>query len=606
MKVLFKTLMTACVGGMMCLPIQSHAEGTAIELQENQFVTLTFHDVRDDIAKKGDRDVYAISTQNLSRYLAWLKREGWTVIRLEDVWQARQKHSALPEKSVLLSFDDGALSSYTRVFPLLKQFNVPAVFAIPTSWINGNTKDAYEAYGAGNLMNWNQMREMQASGLAEFVSHSDDMHHGVLANPQMNMQPAAITRIYSPKTRSYESDRAYGTRVIADLKKSKQILDRELKINTRAIFWPYGAVTPEAEALAKTAGLPMSFSLGSVSSLADSVKTYQRALVMLNPTPEVLREEKIDFLTYARSPYKMKKTFLALDLNELATPSYQESDQKIGQLLDQINAFKSNILVLRSVADLDGDGKIDVSYFPNRQLNMQQDLLNRTLWQARTRSGHRVYAELPLSLETEQKYDLAELTGDLVKNNSSVEGLMIETGQTLHCAIDEAIWTQLCKNNLQTVLAIKNRTKNKASFYANISNNYQTALKINIGESKLLGLKALIQSIPDHADFLYLTVDPVQQPQSFKALLKQIKTLSNEEREHLIVSLPVDTSRQSWDIYQQAYAQLKAHSIQKLAVDNYQFSNAKAVHQQLYKVLSLNDSPLTYRDPFVQITQEHR
>lgn len=606
MKILIKTLVAVCLNTMMYLPICTHAESTAIELKENQFVTLTFHDVRDDIAKSGDRDVYAISTKNLGQYLAWMKKEGWTAIRLEDVWQARQKQYSLPEKAVLLSFDDGALSSYSRVFPLLKQFNVPAVFAIPTSWINGNTKDAYEAYGAGNLMNWNQMREMQASGLVEFVSHSDNMHHGVLANPQMNMQPAAITRIYSPATRNYESDKAYAARVIADLKKSKQILDQELNINTRAIFWPYGAVTPEAEALARTAGLPMSFSLGSISSLADSVKTYQRALVMLNPTPEILREEKIDFLTYARSPNRMKKTFLRLDLNELVTPSYSESDQKLGQLLDQINAFKSNVLVLRTVADLDGDGKIDVSYFPNRQLKMQQDLLNRTVWQARTRSAHKVYAELPLTLETEQKYDLAELTGDLVKNNSSIEGLMIETGQTLRCAIDQAIWSEICKTNLQTILNIKNRTKNKASYYANISHNYQTALKINVGDSKLLGLKSLIGRIPDHADFLYLTVDPVKDPHSFKALLTAIQSLSVEEREHLIVSLPVDTSIKSWNIYQQAYAQLKAHSIQKLAINNYQFSNAKAVHQQLYKTLSLNDSPLTYRDPFVQITQEKR
>ena len=127
-----------------------------------------------------------------------------------------------------------------------------------------------------------------------------------------------------------------------------------------------------------------------------------------------------------------------------------------------------------------------------------------------------------------------------------------------------------------------------------------------MGDSKLLGLKSLIGRIPDHADFLYLTVDPVKDPHSFKALLTAIQSLSVEEREHLIVSLPVDTSIKSWNIYQQAYAQLKAHSIQKLAINNYQFSNAKAAHQQLYKTLSLNDSPLTYRDPFVQITQEKR
>ena len=48
------------------------------------------------------------------------------------------------------------------------------------------------AYGSGNLMNWDQMREIQRSGLVEFVSHSDNLHYGILSNPQQNKQPAAI------------------------------------------------------------------------------------------------------------------------------------------------------------------------------------------------------------------------------------------------------------------------------------------------------------------------------------------------------------------------------------------------------------------------------
>jgi peptidoglycan/xylan/chitin deacetylase (PgdA/CDA1 family) len=85
--------------------------------------------------------------QKSGAVFGWIQREGWHPIRLEDVWLARQGKKTLPNKALLLTFDDGALSSYNRVFPLLKQYKTPAVFAIPTSWINGNTKDAYEAYG---------------------------------------------------------------------------------------------------------------------------------------------------------------------------------------------------------------------------------------------------------------------------------------------------------------------------------------------------------------------------------------------------------------------------------------------------------------------------
>ena len=57
-----------------------------------------------------------------------------------------------------------------------------------------------------NFVSWDEAREMQASGLVEFASHSYDLHRGVQANPQGNMTPSAITWRYDPATRRYETD----------------------------------------------------------------------------------------------------------------------------------------------------------------------------------------------------------------------------------------------------------------------------------------------------------------------------------------------------------------------------------------------------------------
>lgn len=602
-------LLSACIAACVYSPLTVQAETSTapaattapLDAQAYEFVTLTFHDVRDDVAKQGDRDLYAISTHNFAQFLQWIKEHGWQPIRLEDVWRARQHKTALPEKAVLITIDDGALSSYSHIFPLLKLHQVPAVFAIPTSWINGNTKDAYEAYGEGNLMNWPQMREMQQSGLVEFASHSDDLHHGIIANPQLNQQPAAITREYFPAQQRYESDRAYATRVVKDLRQSKQILDRELGINTRAIFWPYGAVTKETEALAREAGLPMSFSLGSVLTLADADTTYQRALITENPSPEEVFGEIKDFLMNSRAPHKQRKSLLRINLADLAGSNITASEAHLSQLLNQVNAFQSNTLVLNAVADQNADGKIDVAYFPNRSLPVAQDLLNRVVWQARTRIANRVYAEMPLSLETQQGYDLAELTADLVKNNSSIEGLMIETGDALHCAVFQAEWSASCQAQLQQVLSIKNRTKSQGKYYANISNNYQTALKLEIQNQPLDGLKKLLQQLPDHADFLYLAVDPLASPQAIKHLHQALNQLNEREKQHLMINLQInpDSTAAEWRHYQQMYQQLRRQGIQKIGIDNYQPTHGQAVHQHLYRALSLNASPLSYRDPYV-------
>ena len=611
MKKFTKILMALSLVGTVYVPMLSHAElqkPRQIKLQDNQFVTLTFHDVRDDVAKRGDRDVYAISTKNLGQYLEWIQREGWHPIRLEDIWLARQGKKTLPNKALLLTFDDGALSSYNRVFPLLKQYKTPAVFAIPTSWINGNTKDAYEAYGKGNLMTWPQMREMVASGYAEFVSHSDNMHRGILANPQQNMQPAAITREYIEKQKRYETESEYQSRVVADLKKSKQTLDRELGINSRAIFWPYGAVTTETEELAAQAGLPMSFSLGSVAPLADSVKTYQRALIMDNPTPEMINQEMLEFLNYVRAPYKQRKSFLRFDLAEMQSANNEQFNQKLGQLLDKVDGLKTSTLILKAVSDSNGDGKIDVAYFPNRQLKMQQDMLNRVVWQSRTRISNRVYAELPLSLETEQKLDLSVLTADLVKNNTSIEGLMLDTGSVLDCAVRQQKWDTTCEEKVQQVFQIKERTKDQAKYYANISNNYQTALKFKLDQTQLAGLKPLLDYTLDYADFIYVELDPIQQPKVFNAFLEQLKTFDDKEQQYLIASfdVPEQLTKQQVKQLKKNYQQLRSLAIQKVGVNNYSFNQAQSIHQNFYPELSLNSSPLSYRDPFTQKVLEKK
>lgn len=609
MKKFSKNLLNAslalCMCGALILSTQISAanetvERAAIELKENQFVTLTFHDVRDDVENQTDRDIYAISTKNLAQYLAWIKKEGWKPIRLEDVWAARQKRQILPERAVLLTFDDGALSSYSKVYPLLKQYNIPAVFAIPTSWINGNTQAGYEAYGQGNLMNWNQMREMQKSGLVEFVSHSNDLHKGIQANPQKNMEPAAIVREYFPQLNRYETDAEYKTRVVDDLKKSKQILDHELGIDTKAIFWPYGAVTPEAEEFAKQAGLPMSFSLGSVVSLADSVRTYQRSLIMNNPEPEQIHQDMNDFIINSKAPYKQRKSFVRMNASELVSSSLAESEERLGNLLNQVQALKTSHLLVPAVADTDADGQYDLAFFPNTQIKQQQDVLNRLVWQTRTRIGNRVYAELPVQLELKQGISLATLTADLLKNNTTLEGLVIDTQDQLACAVEKANWDASCEQQLQQVLRIKEQSKNQAKYYANISNDYQTALKLELKTSHLDGLSTLLNRSMKSSDFMYINVDPIQHPQTIPALLKQIKTLSPQQMQRLIVSLNVqqEMSAKDWKVYQQAYQKLRSLSIQKIGINNYQLSKGQVIQQQLYSSLSMNDSTLTYRNPY--------
>ena len=93
------------------------------------------------------------------------------------------------------------------------------------------------------FLSWDQAREMAASGLAEFGSHSYDLHRGIRGNPQGSSPPAAATWAYDPKTDRYETDAALQARVLADLQAFGRI-DAPRSGPRAARRWPGRSAAP--------------------------------------------------------------------------------------------------------------------------------------------------------------------------------------------------------------------------------------------------------------------------------------------------------------------------------------------------------------------------
>ncbi len=97
---------------------------------KNEYVAICYHDVRDDVVPLSDPDRYAVSTFELTRQFEWMAANGYHPVSLEQIVTASKGGKPLPDNAVLLTFDDGYRSFYTHIFPLLKAYNYPAVFAI--------------------------------------------------------------------------------------------------------------------------------------------------------------------------------------------------------------------------------------------------------------------------------------------------------------------------------------------------------------------------------------------------------------------------------------------------------------------------------------------
>ncbi len=350
---------------------------------------LAYHDVREDIKRNFAPDQYAVSAENLAMQFAWLRNNGYKVVSLDQVIAAQEGRRQLPPKPVLLVFDDGLQSSYTAVYPLLQLFDYPAVFSIVTAWIESDVEVVYENHllSSRDFLTWQQIRELQASGLVEIASHSHDLHHGVQGNPQGNEQPAGVTRIYA--NGSYENHVDYMQRIELDLATTQRLLTEKTGRAARAMVWPYGRYNADLRNLAALHGMALSFGLDDTDQLA-GFPVLGRELLVANPgvdrfAAELLEVESAPVLRAAQ-----------VDLDYVYDPNPAQQEANLGVLLDRIKALGISHVFLQGFSDTDGDGAANALYFPNRRMPMRADLFNRVVWQLRTRSNVKVFAWMPL------------------------------------------------------------------------------------------------------------------------------------------------------------------------------------------------------------------
>jgi peptidoglycan/xylan/chitin deacetylase (PgdA/CDA1 family) len=358
-----------------------------------RFVSIAFHDVAD---RTDELDVDAVTTRSLAQFFDWLKGSGWTAVSLDDIAAASRGTRPLPDKSILVSFDDGYKSLYTKVFPLLQVYRIPVVAALVGSWMEGRP-DGTVLYGdrvvpRSNFLTWAEVREMQATGLVEFASHSYDLHRGVLANPQGNMVPAAITWRYDPATQRYETDAQYRARIHDDLRRSRQQIAANTGRPARAIVWPFGRYSGPALAEAKAAGFTFALTLEPEPAYTSDLYAIHRYFPSLNPTlGDLARNLRFD------PDYPATRRIVCLTLDSLPTSPGPAQDAALGTIIENVRSLGANVVVIDAYAGpLAPGAPLGEVYFPNSLRPLRADLLSRVTWQLRSRGGTDAFLRLPL------------------------------------------------------------------------------------------------------------------------------------------------------------------------------------------------------------------
>jgi biofilm PGA synthesis lipoprotein PgaB len=386
-------LVSACASGA---PPFVHPRDRALPHAErpwpaNSFVTVAYHDVQDaDV----DARYLAVRTERLVAHFGWLRENGYQPVSVDQILAARDGGTPLPPKAVLLTFDDGYRSFYDRVYPLLQATGWPAVLAPVGAWLDAPAGQTVDFGGQPTprerFATWAQVAEMAASGLVEVGAHTNDLHQGVLANPQGNLQPAAAARRYDAASATYESDEAFTVRVDADVAAITARIRQVTGKVPRVWVWPYGTASGTALAVVQRHGYQMAVTLDEGLGHTGTLFNTPRLLVTGDPSVDQFAAAVVA----TQEPRVLRVAHVDLDYLYDADPAQQT--RNFDHLVQRISDLGVNTVFLQAFADVQGDGTVHSVYFPNRWLPMRADLFNRVAWQLRTRSRVAVYAWMPV------------------------------------------------------------------------------------------------------------------------------------------------------------------------------------------------------------------
>ena len=127
-------------------------------------VILQYHHVSDTTPA-----VTSVTPEVFREHLDYLKKNNFNVIPLTEATQALKNQQSLPEKTVVITFDDAYLNIYSNAFPILKEKGWPFTIFVATAPVD-------KKYG--QFLSWEQIQEMTKHG-ATIANHTINHDHSV-------------------------------------------------------------------------------------------------------------------------------------------------------------------------------------------------------------------------------------------------------------------------------------------------------------------------------------------------------------------------------------------------------------------------------------------
>lgn len=170
-----KLRLLAIIGAVMLIPVFSLAVKTVSVSSVQKGVKLPivmYHQLTKSESRAGK---YVLTVEQFEKDLKFLKQKGYETVTVNQILEFSEGRGGLPEKAIMITFDDGCETLYSYALPLLEKYGFTAVgFAV------GALADSYTELDDHNLnyscLDWAEIKEMCEGKTVDIQSHSYDLH----------------------------------------------------------------------------------------------------------------------------------------------------------------------------------------------------------------------------------------------------------------------------------------------------------------------------------------------------------------------------------------------------------------------------------------------
>ena len=279
----FGTYVTADTPEDYFLNVLSPAALSADEIS-TQVPILMYHHLSEDVTNSE-----MVSPEQFEAQIRALSEAGYTGVSFDELQAYVLRGEPLPEKPVVITFDDGYRSNYTLAYPILQKYGMKAtIFAIGVSFGTDHYKDTDYAitphFGAA------EAAEMTASGLISIQSHTYDMHQW----PPYETGSAVRENILQL---SSESEEAYVQALTEDFTRSRALLEGATGQPVDVLAYPAGQYSTLTQVTLQSLGVHVTLSTNpGVNTVVKGLPQTLYAMLRFGITEDVSPEALLDMI----------------------------------------------------------------------------------------------------------------------------------------------------------------------------------------------------------------------------------------------------------------------------------------------------------------------